>query len=304
MSDTDFYNLNLRRSYPLQEITGDQLLDFRGFFVDFGVVFFPPALVSGGTTVYLFDTTYTEDNYTWRFGVRGHPSLEIRFVVPTTTSRFETYWVNVRSNGVEDGSYGRAFLVIGKGTPMVDMFPSGSSSSSSSSSGCSACWEVEPRCVQTLDNHYVTSITCANDARTLANDPCASSSSAGAVADTLTRYVAPRCENMTGDLRFVEGYNCSIVVNDVNNSLRFSARVGAGQGSVCHEVAKTEAEETAQENNQWLDNALRCDEVMYSINGVRPNATGDFQLLGGRGIQVRAEDGDIIVQSRLDLQSC
>lgn len=306
MADTDFYNLNLFRAYPLQDDSGVYPVGYDdSHLVDFGVIFLPKAEVAPDTLVRLANVSYGADGFcSWTFTVDGHSDLSIQFDMYRTGKRYRTFWESIRKNGVEDPSVGQAFLVLGQTEP-VNIAPTPGQFSSSSAIGPQPC--VEPACIQTLWKHYVSSLSVANDERSRSPDICSEAEShqmESSSAAQARAFLAPRAQGMTGDLKFKEGYNCSITVSETSNAIRFSARLGAGSGRTCYEIARTESEEAQQELGNPLDNALRCEEALYSVNGVGPTAEGHFRLVGGYGVDVLTEDDCIVVRARADLDQC
>jgi hypothetical protein len=90
------------------------------------------------------------------------------------------------------------------------------------------------------------------------------------------------CECLIGDIRFVEGYNCCISQNDLDNTITINACLGGGKGQPCSEVAIF-ADEEAPQGKSTLSGSLKCSEVIKSINGVGQRF---YEILGGPGVTV------------------
>jgi len=75
---------------------------------------------------------------------------------------------------------------------------------------------------------------------------------------------------LSGDVKIMPGYSMLIGYVPGTNTIRLSAAPGEGQGIPCNPG----------------DNTRNCEELVYRINGMSPDWTGDFILEGGPGIQI------------------
>lgn len=290
MSDADFYNLNLYRHYPLVDerytFTSDALGSTE-LIVDAGFVFFE-------------NSGFQPDNpdhrvyFSGQGTSSGNPAVLIYVRCPGAPVAGE---YSCRAYMPQDFSFakvsftqggtvfGFGWVVIGK----LNAFALGApvSSSASISSSPDAYRYAERRCIQTFKGHYVNKFIVANSPRVVAPGGPAPGPSG-------LYEVAPRGSNIIGDVKFKEGYNCSITPLPRNNAIRFSAIRGDGLGETCEEIPKTSYEEYLDDNGYPLDNAVRCHQVMTNVNGIPPNANGEFTLSPGNGITVDMSAPNII----------
>lgn len=75
---------------------------------------------------------------------------------------------------------------------------------------------------------------------------------------------------LSGDVKIMPGYGIIVTFLPGINSIRLSAGVGEGEGVPCTSAISTR----------------NCEELVYRINGMSPDWTGDFILEGGPGIQI------------------
>lgn len=157
-------------------------------------------------------------------------------------------------------------------------------------------WQIEPARVQSLKKSYLRAVNLANAARLRATpvDGCSLSSSYG---DNAPAIPAAYC--MNGDLRFKEGFNCTIRQDNNNNAIIIGAGAGVGEGQPCDEVPLYEGE-APPDDGKFLSGGPACDEVIKSINGV----TGDdVTILAGRGFRIQADSdvpNKLIIDRALD----
>lgn len=142
---------------------------------------------------------------------------------------------------------------------------------------------IEPGCVQSLYAHYSRAVALSNAGRTRATADN---------GDDLTwlvpeqpYYTAADC--LDGAIRFVDGHNAAVDINATSNSITLNARVGAGAGEACEEIARYDGDIPPAERDT-LDGGLRCNEVLRSFNG-----------LPGRSVVIQAGDG-VRVDARPD----
>jgi len=139
--------------------------------------------------------------------------------------------------------------------------------------------QVEPALVQNLGRSYVRTINLANQDRTHATPPAGCPGSDDTGADY--PYVIA-ATNLTGDLRFREGYNVAIRQSARNNSLTFLSVQGAGAGAPCNEVPVYPGEQPPSDSS-LLTGGPACDEVVNSINGLASNL---IYLAAGLGVLI------------------
>lgn len=293
MADTDFYSRNLRRWYPLEDegvpailpgsYTDTTIRRLKSAVVDFGVVLLP----SSG-----FDLSNALHNVF--FVVTGpYQAITLLFwapdtalhnrqiaITPTTAGKFskETFVVTDTDGLV----HGFGFIVFGDdiGDNTYNLLWDIASSPSEYRA-------VESRCIQVVDGHYVNKFVVANEPRTTADYWLEQSSSSVIGNDSSSTYIiAPGGDEVIGDVKFREGYNCDIDVISRNNTIRFIARRGAGLGVACDEIPRTWTERELQAEGIYLDRAARCHEAITHINGISPDNDGNFRLEEGRDVEI------------------
>ena len=138
---------------------------------------------------------------------------------------------------------------------------------------------VEPALIQNLRNSYVRSINVANADRTRYTSPDGCQEQSWAV-EPQPLYVGQTC--VQGRIAFQEGYNVSIRQSERNNTLRFDASVGGGDGQPCAQVPVYDGEE-APAGSSFLEGGPGCGEVFHSINGAGGR---HLNIIGGQGVSV------------------
>ena len=152
--------------------------------------------------------------------------------------------------------------------------------------------QVEPALIQNLGRSYVRSINLANQDRTRATPP-ADCPGAGAPEGDLPYIVS--ATGLTGDLRFVEGYNLALRQNALDNSLTFSSIQGAGAGEPCNTPETPHGEVPLYPGEQppagsiLLSGGPTCDEAINSINGLTASV---IRLIPGLGTQIAPAPND------------
>tara|TARA_Y100000310_G_scaffold251275_1_gene257731 strand:- start:344 stop:778 length:435 start_codon:yes stop_codon:yes gene_type:complete len=102
------------------------------------------------------------------------------------------------------------------------------------------------------------------------------------------------------------GYNCYITIDSGTNSIIIGAGLGDGEGRHCDEIAYEPAAVTLSSSSSssgapavssssatpsppstaLLTGGPRCDELIYSLNGIKPDAARNVNIQGTRGITV------------------
>lgn len=157
-------------------------------------------------------------------------------------------------------------------------------------------WQIEPARVQSLKKSYLRAVTLANAAR-LHAAPVEGCSLSSSYADKGPAIPAAYC--MNGNLKFKEGFNCTIRQNNNNNAIIIGAGVGVGEGAPCEEIPLYE-DELPPDDGKFLSGGPACNEVIKSINGV----TGDnVTILAGRGFRIQTDSvtpNKLIIDRALD----
>lgn len=280
MADTDFYNRNLFRAYPLMDgppYVLDQARFSNMALVDFCVVFLSGAGFDPDDDDHvIYPVSATQSAITLSISASGAAvdGLTIVLASPASYEDLSVQSFILSSGGV---TYAYGFFVLGR--------PQELPAAATAISPIAATAFVERRCIQVQRGHYVNKFVLANQPRVCATDRCLDERSSSSAAPR--RYqIAPASESLVGDVEFREGYNARIVVQVTTNTIRFNAQRGAGLGEACDEVPCTWDEIALLEAGETLDSALRCNEVLSHINGVEPDSIGGFRLSGGGGIEV------------------
>ncbi len=297
MADTDFYNRNMFRNYPLVEgppyVTSQSAFSNRAL-VDFGIVFLEGSGFDPDNPNHKIYPESARQAYI-RLKIKAIGALvdneEIDITSPITEADFSVHPFTIEISGVV---YAFGFMVLGESRDLpvspVSLVPS------------AAAAFIERRCIQVPKGHYVNEIVIANERRVTAPDRCLVSSSA---AEGSAYSTAPRGSGFTGDVRFREGFNADIVVLPTINAIRFSARRGKGAGEACKEVPRTWDEIDLFTSGLPVDGAVRCQEVVSNINGIQPDTSGNFTIRGGRGVEVTSPAAHTIrIAGRDSMEEC
>lgn len=283
MSDTDFYNRNMYRSYPFKDSpwqmpsVGDNR--WREGVVDVGVVFLPSADFDPSDSSHrIYPSRVTKSGITTQVELKivATGSVLDGTTIVASADNVDRYGLIPFTLDYAAERVAFGFVIIGDDTN----FPS---SDSALVIDTATATYVEPRCIQSLEHHFVNHLSIANEPRTVAVADSASSSSAASSDDYA---FAPSGQGITGDVQFVEGCNVDITLVGNTNAIRFSARRGAGAGEPCEEIPRTVEEQDRIDAGLTLDRAVRCHEVFSNINGVAPNASGNFSLIAQRGVEI------------------
>jgi len=283
MALAGFYSANEHRAYPLVDAPLGVPLP-EEVLVDFGVVMgIRAGFDDQAHKVWLHRVARSGTTYTFEFRSDA-PACRGRALVFTRDLSDPEYATTFERDEEASGSYSSSseggcvddplmegFLVTGLLERLPALLADGEEWADHG-----ALSEVEPATVQNLARTFVRAVNLGNKRRTLVDDP-AGCSSVPAGAEGGHVDVQARC--LTGRLQMKEGYNCSIRVNRVDNSITISGQVGAGEGEACEEVKAYPAEEN-QPGSNLLTGGPKCSEVIKTINGV-----------GGRVITLKPGDG-------------
>lgn len=315
-----FYNDNINRDYPFIHLTTGTLPD--SAVADFGCIMGAGSgFIEGEHTVKLYRIRRLDTvvEYEFTCDAPGLTDYVLRFTADTSDELYTTIHavaVLAADTSAIDCALDCAvscalpdettcsgdhvwsgFLVIGKITELIAVL----------THTTSVCGEttldlysktfnigVEPSVIVNISGSYVRSLSVANAERTRATAPefCREYCWPFPLKD---HYV--NCECVTGPIRFVEGYNTCIVQNDLENSITINACLGGGKGEPCTEVPIF-ADEEPPTGRTTLNGALKCSEIIKTINGVGQRF---FELLGGSGVTVTSvpEANKIIVDVNL-----
>lgn len=93
----------------------------------------------------------------------------------------------------------------------------------------------------------------------------------------------------TGTVTVQEKHNVQLALDPTTNTMIISAILGAGEGILCEPPE---------------DDKLLCNQVFLRINGLHAGESGDFQLLGGPGVEVIPDPANhrVIVRSKRNIE--
>jgi hypothetical protein len=299
MAERDFYNLNVRISYPL--VHGDPTafltsgLFPREALVDAGFILgrksgFSPDVDS----VYLYSVVVHLDGVTLNFrsGAPGFSGWQFSFFLPVGTPFGATCYedaVNI-AGAYPDSDYGTGFITVGDLSGLEALTPG--------TYVVDGILRVEPALLQTEVDALVSDVSLANKARCCpipcSNQSSSSSSSEAPVCDPDAIY--PLARGLAGDILFKEGYNVTIQLNETFNALLFDARVGYGDGETCED---TIIDGEGDSGFHKGDFCMPCDDVIRSVNG-REIPEGKLVLVGWPGVEITLDQNAFEVGVKLD----
>ena len=201
----------------------------------------------------------------------------------TVTGTVRVWALANRENapGFPAGPVWRGFLVTGRLDDLAEVLPSGEILYTQDD------WVVEPGRIQQL--HYLRRIFLANKERVIVTSPpdCDQPS----LAIRQSRMVGTV---VSGNLTLVEGFNCTIEVNDNENTIRIGGRVGGGAGRPTKSLPRY-PEETPPAGSVYYEGGPRCHDVMTAINGV---SARNFRIVAGPGIVVQNDPSNSTIRIR------
>jgi hypothetical protein len=135
---------------------------------------------------------------------------------------------------------------------------------------------VEPALVQSLANTFAQSLSVANDARRCPEANCGSSLSSEEAESGNDSF--PFMKNLSGVLKFRDGYNMTVEVSEAANTITFNARRGYGMGEPCEDTVIDES------GFRRSEECVNCDGFIKSFNGVAMGK--NVRLACGPGVTV------------------
>lgn len=291
MAVTDFYDWNEHIKYPLVFPAGGKyVFDLPGspvlpdkIFLDAGVTMgYKGQFVPGQHTVKLYSIYRSGSALLFLFYADSLPlSPENMFgfsrelTSPWGATDFTAAGEYMAS---ADPSIGTAFLVTGDLTELETLIPDTATVTFPVTVPQPT---LEPATVLSQNNHTISTVNVGNINAVSGSRCC--------------EPIAPFSESVTmvatglaWDIKFKAGYNMSIYVDKANSALNFVPVIGAGMGEPC--------------NYPPLPAGIpKCSDLMYTINGVAPAASGAFNLIGSNGIYVEPvpEEHKIIIHGKV-----
>ena len=306
-----WYNDNQFRDYPFITRT-EPVTDTEGFssssssdgvlthlpssaILDFGAIMELDAnyIDDAGHYVYLHFISRSGSTFTFSFRTNAPAgaNYQLLFTRELTDAEFKIEWEDASSIAPEPAGTGtcslqprwQGFLATGDLSDLADLVGSGEKIIFNQ-----GLWKIEPARIQSLANSYLQSISLANTQRIVATLPegCSASSSSSESSNSLVDDAILNASCLTGQIKFKEGYNCSIRQDNNDNAIIISAGVGSGAGEPCEEVPRYPGEALA-DNSKFYSGGPACDEVVKSINGV----TGaSITIIAGSGIDIDIDE--------------
>lgn len=294
MSRAPAYNENQYRDYPFITITQpiDSAASASALFehlpaaaiVDFGCIMDLDADFGEDDYVYLDKIKRVGATLIFYFGCTSNTEQLVFTRNTTTAEEWMIQWVE--SELVEGPSYDsqienntevpvcrtegawRGFLVTGKFDELLAIIADGATLTFAT-----GLWKIEPAKIQNIYKHYVRSVTVLNRKRTLVTDA------------TINYDVVVYDACLNGNLKFREGYNCTIFQDNVGNRLVFKGTIGGGAGEPCYEVSQSIGE-VPPDGSPYLTGGPRCGDVLKTING---KGGKSITIKGGPGFTVEAD---------------
>ena len=298
-----FYSENLVRAYPFveQNIPNARDMTFSGggtyALPDNAIVDFV-AMLSVGVNfnpqtdnVYLYEISRLDNFLVFVFRFTGEDSniVELRFTRQVSSSSSANYTEFVQEYNEVAGT--KAWLTTGH----LDKLTSILDSTGKYLRRADQEIKILPARIQLLYSSFVSEINIANSPRTVAPDYCLPniSSSAYVIND----------ENITGEIRFMPGFNSIVTQNDVTNTLEFDAKKGEGKGEPCGEIMLND-KETRPFGSKLFTGGPSCGELVKTINGVQGPK---ISFIPGNGIDFIADPDNhtiYVVPSMRNLAIC
>ncbi len=248
--------------------------------VDFGAILGSGTIYSPDQhVVYLHQISRASDVFTFVFRTTAEgPAAddELRFTRRLDDPPYLTEWTDSTRIDMVPRTEGemspwRGFLVTGHLDDLATILPSGETLDYSD-----AYWRIEPTRIQMLA--YLQRIHIGNLERVMAIPPpqCATEPYN---EERRVRYVG----TVTGgDVQFEEGFNCTIIVSAVSNTISIGGGVGSGLGRPTEQVRRYPGEEPP-DDSPYLEGGPSCEWIIQSINGV---ASRKFRFVAGPGFSI------------------
>jgi hypothetical protein len=253
--------------------------------VDFGcLVGLDAEFDSAAHVVYLHEITRAGNTFSFDFRSDAPGLLEYALVFSRSLGDAEYATDYVEATPLEGaqepaGLLWEGFLVTGALDSLAALLPADGALAATTGP------QVEPALIQNLGRGCIRTINLANQDRTHTTPPAGCPGSGEAPGDPVYLVSAT---GMTGDIRFVEGYNLSIRQTARTNSLTFSSIQDAGAGEPCGEVPLYPAEQPPA-GSSLLTGGPTCDEVINSVNGL---AASIIRMVAGLGTQIGPSPDD------------
>lgn len=301
MANPGFYNDNQFRDYPfrsrvspLAEEGWSSSASYaatelpQACIVDFGAIIRPGAeFVDGQDYVYLRSASRSGSTLELSFALSSlGVAYSIEFSINTTLQEFVTYWAD--SNAVtrpvgelyacEDEPAWTAYLATGNPAALLEELEDGELWLFQQ-----GLWQILPARIQNLIGTQVQSLTIANIRRTVAAVSRECDSSLAAETQPATAHIVEGC--IIGDVKFSEGFNCSLRYDLRENSIVINASPGAGRGLPCEEIEAFPGE-TKPSGSDYYSGGPSCADIVRFVNGA---SAADLLIRAGAGFNVTTD---------------
>ncbi|RIZ71238.1 MAG: hypothetical protein D0530_04750 [Methylococcales bacterium] len=308
MPSIGWYNLAENTTYPV--VAGPNALQLgsvvlaKSILLDAGFVLGAATQnpSSPATAVWLSSVAVSGTSATFHFVSDADPSWEFVFTRTSSDKFGHTEYVDSTPVGGGAGSVGHGFgfLVTGDLAPLFSAIPLGSQIQLYANKAWTA---IEPALVQTLYNNAVTRIHIANDKGAgCSTCDCMSSSSSTncppviSPDSDLPGYESPTvytiATNLEGDIALKAGYNTELEFDVASKGITISAGLAAGEGEpltpclgISREFPYSSSSSSLVPNPNCAYEYM-CYELVNTINGIQPDASGNFTILSGPGVTV------------------
>jgi hypothetical protein len=291
-----FYNDNEYRAYPFVYSAGAAETLPNSLIVDVGIIAGLDAQFDAGQhSVWLHSLQRDGDTITFAFATDapGAAGNLLTFSRAVSAERWELEYAEAASNGdCAPAPTWEGFLVTGDVAAFAENFENGDSVTFTA-----ADHQLEPARVQNLAKSYLNSINVGNYTRTTVPE-------CGTTNDPARPIVLnTRC--VTGDIRFMAGYQCSLAQIDRVNEINISGSktdglaIDAGFCAAGSEVPLFAGEPLAP-GSQFYSGGPACNELISSINGLEGS---NINLSAGAGVRITTSGNKITVAQNTSAQN-
>lgn len=285
-----FYNDNEYRAYPFMYAAGNTALP-TNLIVDCGIVMGLDADFDAATdSVWLSSIQRTGSVLTFTFltSATGAAACQLEFTRDVTAPAWQTQFAesitaDITVTPCAEEPIWEGFLTTGDITDYAGLADGETVSFTTNQQ------QLEPARIQNLAKSYLRSISLGNFART--NIPACET------VNTLSRPIVLNKHCTQGDIRFTEGYHCSITQTDRANEITISAGLTAGRavdGELCEHGSEIPLfdGEPIPEGSKFYGGGAACDELITTINGIGGRT---LNIVGGVGVQISTTANQITV---------
>lgn len=273
-----FYNDNEYRAYPFVFNPASQTLPTSAV-VDAGIVMrLDSGFVDNVHTVWLASISRVSGVFTFTLQTSACGGTLV-FQRPDSA----TDWAAEHTESNSGDPAWEGFLVTGPLTALAAELASGATRTFTQNE-----WQIEPGRIQNLSKSYLRAVNIGNYQRPYVPD-CDSQLSGSIV----TPDIVVNSQNISGPIKFTEGYNCRISQTDWLNQISVSAEVGGGtpaDAGLCSNGSELALfpDEPLFAGSKFFSGGPACDELIFTINGLGgPTVT----VASGSGVSIATQVG-------------